>query len=142
MMVEQPRNVDPLGTFNKSLDEATAKLHEYSGKKTATTQEVNELLSALDQANSSMQSANLREKKVVPEEINRRIENALLAVALFQTTGAKTMQQAIASITSSALSNSLKDFGKNLRNLKKHRIGRRVEKIEETKKSSEKKGES
>lgn len=143
MMVEQPRSIDPLGTFNKSLDDATAKLNEFSGKKIASPHEVKELLTALDHANSSMEAAaDLKGKKVVPEEMNRRLENALQAVALFQAMGAKTMQQAIASITSSLLFNSLKDFGKNLRNLKKHRIGRRVEKTAETKETSEKRDDS
>lgn len=137
-MFDQSRGVDPtMRVLLNNLDQATAKLTEISENKMISPKEVKDLMKALDHVNSSLGTGGLKEKKVVPEEMNRSIEKALQAVALFHTAGTKNTQQAITSLFSS-LTSSLKDFDKNLRNLKKHRIGRRVEKVTEGKKSTDK----
>jgi hypothetical protein len=71
------------------------------------------------------------------------IERALAALALFQGMshshlGRTGAEQAIVSLFAS-LSKELKDFDKNLRTLRKHKIGKRVgkvEKVSEAKKQS------
>ena len=140
MMVQESRGVDQFSLLLKNLDQAATKLTEISGKKEVSQNEIKELMSAIDHVNSALGSSGLKDKKVVPEEMNAKIEKALNAVAPFLTAGLKNPQQAITSaqqaiISFSSSTQALKDFDKNLRDLKKHRIGRRVEKTTETKES-------
>ncbi len=135
MMVQESRGVDQFSLLLKNLDQAATKLTEISGKKEVSQNEIRELMTAIDHVNSALGSSGLKDKKVVPEEMNAKIEKALNAVAPFLTAGHKNAQQAITSLFSS-LTSTLKDFDKNLRDLKKHRIGRRVEKASETRGSN------
>lgn len=83
MMVQESRGVDQFSLLLKNLDQAATKLTEISGKKEVSQNEIKELMSAIDHVNSALGSSGLKDKKVVPEEMNAKIEKALNAVAPF-----------------------------------------------------------
>ncbi len=139
MMVERSPYTQNVGRLLKDLNQATLKLEEISTKPEATKQEINDLIKTLQHFNQILEPSSWEEKKLAPEEMSSSIEKALAAVQLFQSiqskadrTGQRSVDQAIASL-SSVLTLALNTFDKNLRNLKDYKIGRKVEKISESK---------
>lgn len=136
MMVEQSRPVNTVGSFLKNLDNASTKLTEIGGKSQISPEEMKELMKTLNKVNDHLSDPTLiTAKKMVPEKVDASIERALIALALFQRVGHRNVEQAITSLFSS-LNSTLNDLGKNLRTLRKHRIGKRVEKTGESKGAS------
>lgn len=131
-MVDQSRYVGNVGSLKTDLDQAAAKLTEIGGKNTISKKEINELSTILNHVNSNLDPTFWADKKLAPEDMNVTIEKALKALALFQTATTKNVDQAIISLVSS-LKSTLNAFDQNLRNLKDHKIGRRVEKTGESK---------
>lgn len=130
-MVEQSRAVDSVGPLSRVLEGAANKLTEISGKSTISQNEMKALLKTLNQVNEHLDPTLRSAKKLAPDEV-KAIERALLAVALFQKVDHRKVEPAITSIFSSLLS-TLGSLDKGLKNLKKHRIGQRVEKISDSK---------
>lgn len=141
MMVERSPYVENVGQLLRDLDQAASKLMQAGqAQQGPTHQEMKSLISVLQNVNTTLDPSFWTDKKLAPEGMNATIEKALKALELFQTNpqanrGAqKTVDQAVASLFST-LSKEIKDFDKNLRNLKKYKFGRRVEKSSESKDS-------
>lgn len=138
MMVERSPGIENMGPFLNDLSQATEKLTELSAKskRVLSPQELKGLITALDKCNDFMNSmtTNLGERLVANVELNAKIEQALKAVLLFQKTQperkSEDVERVIISLFSS-LDRALDTFNKNTRDLKKYKIGRRVEKIDE-----------
>lgn len=139
MMVER---MPYTGKFVAELNQATKKLNEISqGQKTVSQQELKDLIKVLNQLNEACKEGFWKEKKLAPEEMQDGIEKALVAIQLFhrhqpdKNKGAqKSVEQAIASLFST-LSAEINDFDRNLKTLKDHRIGVKVEKTGKSKQS-------
>ena len=138
MMVEQSRAVDQVSSLLNNLDCAATKMKEISGKSDISPSEMKDLMKTLNTVNTQLQPTSWGEKKLAPGEetkTNASIEKALAALALFPKTPPRNMEQAVISLFDS-LKNTLNTLNKNLRNLKKdHRLGQRVQKTSESKKS-------
>lgn len=141
-MVERVPYTDHVGQLIKALDQATTKLTQIGqAAPDFSPKEAKELIQILQNVNTSINPSILAGKTLVPEGMNASIEKALKAVQLFEMNqpqtnrGAqKTVEQAVTSL-SSILSKEIKDFDKNIRNLKKYKIGRKIEKVTEVNKS-------
>lgn len=134
MMVERSPQID-VGQLMKDLDRATHTLETMSHTpQTVSKQDLNNLIKVLQNVNANLGSSNLEAKKLVPEAMNIKIEKALTAILLFQRSHPegsgvhRNVDQAIVSLSSS-LNAVLRTFDKNLRDLRKYKIGQRVEKI-------------
>lgn len=142
MMVQRSPYTENLGLLMKDLDRATIKLEAINSMpQQASKQEVNDLIKVLHDLNSTLDPSFWEDKKLAPEGMNEKIEKALHEIQHFQRRhpehdrgGKRNVDQAITSL-SSALKEALNVFDKNLRDLKKFKIGRRVEKIGESKQS-------
>lgn len=131
MMVEQSRYVENVGSLHRDLQQATKELRAMSGNQMISKQDIQGLMSTLQHVNANLDPSFWADKKPAPTEMKVAIENALAAVALFPKVAPKNAEQAITSLFSS-LNSTMKDFDKNLKNLKKYKIGRKVEKTSET----------
>lgn len=142
MMVEQSPYMKTMGLLLRDLDQATAKLEAINTQsQTFSKQELNDLIHVLQHFNQTFDPAYWEDKKLVPEGMTQKIEKALVASQLFQTShptkdrsGQRNVDQAITSLVS-ALNAALNRFDKNLRNLKDIKFGQRVEKTGESKQS-------
>ncbi len=142
MMVERLPYTESEGQLLKALDQATIKLTQIG--QTApdfSPKEAKELIKILQHVNTVIDPSILSGKTLVLEGMNTSIEKALKAIQLFEMNqpqtnrGAqKNVDQAVTSLFST-LSKEIKDFDKNIRNLKKHKIGLKIEKVEEIHKS-------
>jgi hypothetical protein len=141
MMVERSHPFKSIGQFLNNLNNAVDKLTLFNEKMPpASNQEWNEVIKVFHELNSNLDDTSfLDTKKLVPEEMDKEIEKALKAVQLFQLNqpernkaAQRNVRQAIISL-SSALSKEINSFDKKLQNLKKYRIGRKIEKSGESK---------
>lgn len=139
-MVEQPSHIEGIGNLMRDLDQATKRLEEINKKpQIASKQELTDLIHVLKQLNANLEPHVWRHKKFAQEGMNQKIEKALVAIQVFQLyhpekdlSGQRSVNQAITSLFSS-LNVVLKKVNNNLKDLKKHRIGLRVEKTGESK---------
>jgi hypothetical protein len=130
MMVERSPYIENVGQLIRDLDQATMKLEEINRKPQAVSkQELNDLIKTLQNFNTILDPAFWEDKKLA------------FAIQLFQRyhperdrTSQRNVDQAITSLFS-ALNSALNAFDKNLRDLKKYKIGRKVEKSGESKHS-------
>lgn len=142
MMVERSPYVENMGLLIRDLDQATIKLEEINRKPQAVSKkELDDLIKVLQEFNTTLDPAFWEEKKLVFEGMNEKIEKALNAIQLFQRyhperdrSNQRNVDQAITSLFAS-LSTVLNTFDKNLRGLKKYKIGHKVEKSGESKHS-------
>lgn len=130
MMVEQSRYVENVHALKQDLEIATKKLTQVSGKGQLSPEEVKEVAAAIQTVNSNLDPAFWNGKKFV-SGMDEAIKSALGALALFHIArNSRNAEQAIISLFDS-LRKELKDLDKNLRNLKKYKIGQRVDKVEQ-----------
>lgn len=136
MMVEQSHYVDNLGQLLNDLDQAAAKLNEITEKKQAVSkQDLNDLIHALKNFNTTLDPSFWENKKLAPEEgMNTTVEKAIKALDLFKRTASKNVEQAIVSLFAT-LASELNVFDKNLIGLKELKLGRKVEKSGESKRA-------
>ena len=142
MMVERSPYTDNPNQLITDLNQLTQKIEEVSGPSAKLSEkELTELIGTLDDFNATFDESFWNEKKLVPEKADATIEKALKAVFLFQSThpekqgsGYRNVDQAIASLSSS-LTSAIAAFDKNLKDLKKYKIGQKVEKTGESKHS-------
>jgi uncharacterized protein YeeX (DUF496 family) len=142
MMVARSPYVENPKQLIKDLDQAVIKLAEISKKKQAiSNQEMTDLISVLHKFNVTLDTGFWEDKRLAPEEMKSSIENALLAITLFNLNQPikekgtqKNVDQAIISLFAT-LAKEVNDFDKNLKNLKEIKIGRKVEKTSESKHS-------
>lgn len=139
MMVEQSRYVQNVTSLQNDLVKATTQLKEVSGNKMISSQEIKALTTTLQNVNTNLDPTFWSDKNPAPTKMQGTIENALAALALFPKAPPKNAEQAIVSLFSS-LTSTLRDFGKNLRDLKKYKIGQKVEKVDEAKPSKKEGG--
>lgn len=140
MMVERSPYVENAGQLIQDLEKATTHLEKISQKpQDISKQELDDLIHALSHFNENLDPSFWGEKKLALEGISEKIEKALIASQLFQRispekdrSGQRNVDQQIVSL-SSALTAALNTFDKNLRDLKKHKIGVKVEKASESK---------
>jgi uncharacterized protein HemX len=141
-MVERSPDVENIEQFMTNLNQAAEKLNEIRQKKQEFSgQELNELITVLNRFNTAFDPNFWEEKKLVPEEMSADIEKALAVLQLFQSNqpeknkaAQKNVDQAITSLFST-LSKEISAFDKNLRNLKKYKIGLKVEETYQSKQS-------
>ena len=142
MMVERlPLNV---GQLMSDLDRATKTLETMNTQPQAVSkQDLKDLIQVLKDFNSTLNPGVLQDKKLVPEGMNAKIEKALNAILLFQSThtaqkeGQRNVDQAIASLAST-LNETRRTLDKHLKDLKKYKIGQKVEKIDNMDEKEEK----
>lgn len=132
-MVEQSRYVENVGSLMKDLAGAAAKLSEAGGKNAISPQEMKDLMKAINHVNANLDPTFWADKTLAPAAMNATIDKALMALALFQKVppSAKNVEPAIVSLFAS-FNSTLKDFDKNLRNLRKYKIGQKVQPVEKT----------
>lgn len=124
--------------FMVKLEAATKKLDNINQKhQVISQQELHDLIEVF----KPISDPNfLADKKFASEGMSNKIEKALIAIALFQRNHAsdraaqRDVEQAITSLFSS-LNSTLSKADKNLKNLKKHRIGQKVKESSESKES-------
>lgn len=143
-MVERTPYTGNVGYLFGELEQTSTKLEQMAGTSQAISRaELNALIGDLQRANKTMEvegPALLVGKKLATEPMNTTIERALRASQLFQLGQSdasriaclKNVDQAIISL-SSALKKAMETFEKNL---KRFKIGRKVEKTAKTKESS------
>lgn len=140
MMVERSPYTNNMSQLMKDLDQATSKMNHINSSKSASisSHDLTELMGVLNDLNS-VEPSFWGQKTFTSEGMNEKIEKALLQIQLFQRrlpandrSGQRNVDQAIVSI-SSALKSALNRLDKNLRDIKKLRIGRKVEKSKESK---------
>ncbi len=142
MMVQRSPYTENLGLLMKDLESATTKLEAINSMpQIVSKQELNDLIVVLHHLNDTLDTSFWEDKKLVPEGMNEKIEKAFHEIQHFQRrhpdsnlSGKRNVDQAITSL-SSALKEAVNTFDKNLRDLKKFKIGRRVEKSGESKQS-------
>jgi hypothetical protein len=142
MMVARSPYVENPKQLIKDLDQAVTKLEEIGKKRQEiSNQEMKDLISVLHKFNETLDTGFWEDKRLAPEGMKTSIENALLAITLFNLNQPikekgkqKNVDQAIASLFAT-LAYELNDFDKNLKNLKEIKIGRKVEKTGESKHS-------
>lgn len=130
----------PAGELVKSLDQAAAQMHHISQPThAASSGELKKLISVLEDCNASLNPNILHDKNLAPAQMKASIEKALAAVALFNlnrpehsAAAERTVGQAIAGLFS-ALRSEVGKLDKNLRDIRKYRIGQRVEKSQRSK---------
>jgi hypothetical protein len=140
MMVARSPYVENVGLLMKDLDQATTKLTAISKKeKVASPNELNDIIKVLNKVNENLDTSFWEAKKLAPEGMTASIEKALQAVQLFHrirpelTRAAQlTAGQAIASLKD-ALDRAVDGFDRNIKNLKKIKLGQKVVKPGETK---------
>ena len=139
MMVEQSPYTS-VKQWVSDLDRATQKLENINNHLLAMSeQELTELIDVFQQVNTSFDSSLLKDRTfVTPEGMNQKLEKILNAIQLFQRnhptqdrSNQRNVDQAIASLVFS-LRSAMTKFDKNLRDLKKYKIGQKVEKAEES----------
>jgi hypothetical protein len=142
MMVDRLPQTESVGQLLKALDQATTKLNQMGQiPNDFSPKEAKELIKVLQNVNTTIDPNILTGKTLIPEGMSTSIEKALKAVQLFEMNQPqanrgvqKNVEQAVTSL-SSILSKEIKDFDKNVRNLKKYKIGRKIEKVTEIDKS-------
>lgn len=142
MMVGHPL---PVGQLMSSLDQASQEIHNLSKPThTASSGELKKLIGVLEDCNASLNPNILQDKNLAPAQMKASIEKALLAVAIFNSNrpennaaAQRSVNQATAGLFS-ALRSEVEKLDKNLRDIRKHRIGRRVEKVNESKDTKDK----
>lgn len=130
-MVEQSRYVENVGSLETDLVGATAKLSEVGGKNAISPQEMKDLMKTINQVNANLDPTFWADKTLAPAAMNTTIDKALMALALFQKVPPpppKDVERAIVSLFDS----TLKTFEKKLRDLKKYKIGQKVQPVEKT----------
>ena len=133
MMVEQSPLV---GKFLEDLNRATNKIKELQKKpsQAISSKELDDLITHLKSFNTTLAKPSfLEEKKIAAEEMDEGIKKALDAIKIFQENqpeknkaAHKNVSQAIISLFS-ALTAELNMLDTHLKNLKDHKIGRKVE---------------
>lgn len=141
LMVERSHFIKNSAQLSHYINQATLKLAEVAeAKKSVSQQELKDLIKVFHDFNTQYDPSFFSDKKLVPEELSSPIENALKAILLFQNATQKekaiqkNIDQAIV-ILVSQLNREIKTFDKNLRDLKKIRIGRHIEKTNKSKHS-------
>lgn len=142
MMVKSSPYSENVGLLMKDLDRATTHLEAINRKaQGASKQELDALMGVLHDVNSTLDPRFWEDKKLAPEGMHDKIEKALNEVQALKRShpekdraGQRNVDQAITSL-SLALKEALDDFDKNLRDLKKYKIGQKVEKSGESKRS-------
>ena len=133
MMVDSSPFTHNSVQFEKELINLANQIEGVSrSSKPLSESEIRELTNKIEAFNSTLNEGFWKDKKLSPEKSHSTIEKALLAIALFQ--GKRNIDQAIVSLTAS-LRSALLAFDKNLRDLKKIRIGRKISKSGESKHS-------
>lgn len=145
-MVERSLYIDNVGLLKADLQQATTKIEALQKKEPQSIspqdeQEMKELIQVLHKLNENIAPGALEEKKFVLEEMDESIRNALEAIDLFNVnqpaankTAQKNIRETIVSLFAS-LSSEIKTFNKNLKDLKKHRIGQKVVETQKSKQS-------
>lgn len=141
-MVERSPYIGNVGQLIRDLDQAAQRLAEISKGREASKQELNDLIGVLHKVNDNFPDKNFwEEKRFAPEGMDESIEKALAAVMLFKRNqpeknklGQKNVEQAIISLFA-ALSKEISALDAHLKNLKKYKIGQKVEKSGESKES-------
>lgn len=145
VMVERSPYIQNVGQFLEELDQATEKLTEISqSKKEISQKELKELIAVLKDCNATFGTGFWDDKKLTTdteEEIKASIKQALEAIQLFNTNrpdknkaAQRNVEQAIVALFAT-LTSEVRDFDKNLKNLKDYKIGRKVEKSQQSKQS-------
>jgi hypothetical protein len=142
MMVADSPYVANQSQLLKDLTQLNNKLEKINDRtQEISTEELNDLFQNIDYFNGILNEEFWSDKKLLPEKANATIEKALKAIFLFQNirpennlTGQRNVDAAIASF-SSAWHAAVSKLDKNLRDLKKYKIGRRVEKVSKSKES-------
>lgn len=143
MMVERPPSTENVSLLIKNLDQAKIVLEEINNKPQINSKQIDDLIRVLQNLKKNWHPSFWDDKKLATEGMDDKIETALAAIQLFQgrrhsekEAGQRNVNQAITSLVSAlnAALNTL-DKERNLRDLKKYKIGQRVEKTGETKHS-------
>lgn len=141
-MVERSPYIQNVGQFLEELEQAAEKLTEISqNKKEISQKELKELITVLKDCNATFGTNFWDDKKLTKDtegKVKESIEQALAAIQLFNTNrpdknkvAQKNVEQAIVGLFTT-LTNEVKDLNKNL---KDYKIGRRVEKSQQSKES-------
>lgn len=136
-MVERPAHIANINLFLQHLDKATDCLIAINQKPDASNQELTDLNHLFENLNDAFAAGPsfLGEKKIESEALSPTIEKALQAIFQYQRlVGRRNVEQAIISL-SSALKETLNTLDKNLKNLRKIRIGKKLEKSGQSKAS-------
>lgn len=144
-MVESPSYIGEIKRFRDDLTSATQELEALHRHlpQALSKEELDELNHILKHLNETLKPSSMEKKSVAFEAMSEKIGKVLLAIQLFHNqnpqiseANRRNVEQAIVSLASS-LSSALGKPDKNLRDLKKHRIGRRIEKVQEAKRTKE-----
>lgn len=141
-MVTRSDHTENIDHFLKNLDRATDCLIAINQKPEATNQELTDIKHLFENINESFEAHSFvfGEKKFESEAMKPTIEKALQAIFQYQRNqslsppGRRNVEQAIISLSSS-LKETLNTLDKNLRNLRKIRIGKKLEKSDQSKAS-------
>lgn len=142
-MVEGLSHIENEGQLLSYLDQVATKLATIDKQlQSVSKQEMNDLINVLQHINETLVSTFWKDKKLSLEEgMNQKIEQTLIAIQVFQqnhpekdSSHQRNINQTIISLFS-ALNAALNMFDKNLRDLKKYKIGQKIEKTDESKHS-------
>lgn len=131
-MVEQSRYVENVGSLMKDLAGAAAKLSEAGGKNAISPQEMKDLMKAINHVNANLDPTFWADKTLAPAAMNATIDKALMALALFQKVPPPPKNADVERAIISLFDSTLKTFEKKLRDLKKYKIGQKVQPVEKT----------